>query len=132
QRIKASEEARRQRELKKFGKKVQIEKIQERQKKKKEELEKIKVMKKSDGVEDNAIADDFEIALEQAAADDRPKKETKNREKCKTYHLDLSIQKDARYGFGGKKRYAKSNTAASSADISQFDSKKNKGFGGRK
>ncbi|CAG8796404.1 18268_t:CDS:2, partial [Racocetra fulgida] len=69
QRIKASEEARRQRELKKFGKKVQIEKIQERQKKKKEELEKIKVMKKN-----TAIDDDFEIALEQAAADDRPKK----------------------------------------------------------
>ncbi|CAG8723740.1 7171_t:CDS:1, partial [Scutellospora calospora] len=48
QSIKASEEAKRQRELRKFGKKVQVEKIQERQKKKKEDLEKIKVMKKSD------------------------------------------------------------------------------------
>src|SRR5688572_21763265 len=47
QKIKASENARRQRELKKFGKKVQVEKVQERQKKRKEVLEKIKVMRKS-------------------------------------------------------------------------------------
>jgi len=46
--IKASEQARKQRESKKFGKKVQIEKLQERQKKKSEELEKIKTMKKSE------------------------------------------------------------------------------------
>jgi rRNA-processing protein EBP2 len=45
--IKASEEARRKRDLKKFGKKVQIERLQERQKQKREDLEKIKVMKKS-------------------------------------------------------------------------------------
>ncbi|CAG8724241.1 7067_t:CDS:2, partial [Cetraspora pellucida] len=126
QSIKASEEARRQRELKKFGKKVQIEKIQERQKKKKEELEKIKVMKKKrKGIEDTAIDDDFEIALEQAAADDRPKKRQNTGKNTKR------ISKNARYGFGGKKRHSKSNTATSSADISQFDSKKSKGFGRR-
>jgi rRNA-processing protein EBP2 len=45
--IKASEQARKQREAKKFGKKVQVEKLQERQKKKSEDLEKIKSMKKS-------------------------------------------------------------------------------------
>jgi rRNA-processing protein EBP2 len=47
QKIKASEESKRQRELKKFGKKVQIERLQERQKQKREDLEKIKAMKKS-------------------------------------------------------------------------------------
>ncbi|CAG8667585.1 327_t:CDS:2 [Cetraspora pellucida] len=98
QSIKASEEARRQRELKKFERK---------------------------GIEDTAIDDDFDIALEQAAADDRPKKRQNTGKNTKR------ISKNARYGFGGKKRHSKSNTATSSADISQFDSKKSKGFGRR-
>lgn len=45
--MKASEDAKRQRDLKKFGKKVQIEKLQERQKKKTEDMEKIKMLKRS-------------------------------------------------------------------------------------
>jgi rRNA-processing protein EBP2 len=45
--IKASEEAKRQRQLKKFGKKVQVAKQLERQKEKKALDEKIKAFKKS-------------------------------------------------------------------------------------
>jgi Eukaryotic rRNA processing protein EBP2 len=45
--VQASEDAKRQRDLKKFGKKVQIEKLQERQKKKTEDMEKIKMLKRS-------------------------------------------------------------------------------------
>lgn len=44
---KASAEARKQRDLKKFGKQVQVAKLQERQKEKRETLEKIKALKKS-------------------------------------------------------------------------------------
>lgn len=44
---KASAEARKQRDLKKFGKKVQVEKMQERAKEKKDTLEKIKSLKRS-------------------------------------------------------------------------------------
>ena len=44
---KASAEARKQRELKKFGKQVQIEKIQERAKQKRDTLDKIKSLKRS-------------------------------------------------------------------------------------
>jgi rRNA-processing protein EBP2 len=44
---KAAAEARRQRDLKKFGKQVQIAKLQQRQKEKKETLEKINSLKKS-------------------------------------------------------------------------------------
>ncbi|ORX44581.1 eukaryotic rRNA processing [Hesseltinella vesiculosa] len=44
---KASEEARRQRQLKKFGKKVQVEKQLERQKQKTQMLDKIKLLKRS-------------------------------------------------------------------------------------
>jgi rRNA-processing protein EBP2 len=36
-------------------------------------------------------------------------------------------KKDAKYGFGGKKRHAKSNDAGSTADIKGFSSKKMKG-----
>ncbi|KAI8080664.1 eukaryotic rRNA processing, partial [Gilbertella persicaria] len=45
--IKASEEAKHQRQLKKFGKKVQVEKQLERQKQKTDMLEKIKLLKRS-------------------------------------------------------------------------------------
>jgi rRNA-processing protein EBP2 len=45
--IKASEDAKRQRQLKKFGKKVQVEKQLERQKQKTEMLDKIKLLKRS-------------------------------------------------------------------------------------
>lgn len=44
---KASAEARKQRDLKKFGKQVQVAKLQEREKEKKATLEKIKVLKRS-------------------------------------------------------------------------------------
>lgn len=44
---KASAEARKQRDLKKFGKQVQVAKLQEREKEKRSTLEKIKVLKRS-------------------------------------------------------------------------------------
>lgn len=44
---KASAEARKQRDLKKFGKQVQVAKIQERDKERKQTMEKIKVLKRS-------------------------------------------------------------------------------------
>ncbi|CAM0141132.1 rRNA-processing protein EBP2 [Umbelopsis sp. WA50703] len=116
--VKASEDAKRQRELKKFGKKVQVEKLQERQKKKTEDMEKIKMLKrKRKGAEDFST-DDFDIELD-GGNDDKPNKKGKrgvsNRDK-----------KNAKYGFGGKKRYAKSNTAESSADVGGFNPQKNK------
>lgn len=45
---KASAEARKQRDLKKFGKQVQVAKLQQRQKEKRETLEKINSLKKSE------------------------------------------------------------------------------------
>lgn len=44
---KASAEARKQRDLKKFGKQVQVAKLQERDKERKQTMEKIKVLKRS-------------------------------------------------------------------------------------
>ncbi|KAF9944795.1 rRNA-processing protein and EBNA1-binding protein ebp2 [Mortierella alpina] len=86
--IQASERAKAQRELKKFGKKVQTEKRLEREKSKADALDKITALKK------------------------------KSRGK--------RSKKDHKFGFGGKKRFGKSNTADSSADVSGFSVKRNK------
>ncbi|KAI8578108.1 hypothetical protein K450DRAFT_249076 [Umbelopsis ramanniana AG] len=116
--VKASEDAKRQRDLKKFGKKVQIEKLQERQKKKSEDMEKIKMLKrKRKGAEDFST-EDFDIELD-GGADDKSNKKSKRGPSKRD-------KKDSKYGFGGKKRYAKSNTAESSADVGGFNPKKNK------
>jgi hypothetical protein len=45
--VKASEDAKRQRQLKKFGKKVQMEKQADRRKEKNDMLDKIKLLKRS-------------------------------------------------------------------------------------
>ncbi|GMF59091.1 unnamed protein product [[Candida] boidinii] len=63
---KAREEARRQRQLKKFGKQVQHETLQQRQKEKKDSLDKFKSLKRKR--QNNEIgADEFDIAVEEAA-----------------------------------------------------------------
>ncbi|KAG2176537.1 hypothetical protein INT44_007200 [Umbelopsis vinacea] len=117
--VKASEDAKRQRDLKKFGKKVQVEKLQERQKKKSEDMEKIKMLKrKRKGAEDFST-EDFDIELD-GGADDKSNKKSKRGGPSKRE------KKDSKYGFGGKKRHAKSNTAESSADVGGFNPKKNK------
>ncbi|KAG0680481.1 rRNA-processing protein and EBNA1-binding protein ebp2 [Pichia californica] len=65
---KAREEARRQRQLKKFGKQVQHETLQQRQKEKRETLDKIKSMKKKRKNNEISGGDDgFNIAVEEAS-----------------------------------------------------------------
>ncbi|RKP07646.1 eukaryotic rRNA processing [Thamnocephalis sphaerospora] len=125
--IVASEDARRQRELKKFGKKVQQEKLLERQKAKSTELDRIKTLKKKR--KGNELTDDheedFDVAVEKASSGAGSKggqeKNTKRR------------RKDAKFGFGGKKRNSKSNTASSTDDMSGYNGRKMKqGFAGVK
>lgn len=125
---KASEEAKRQRQLKKFGKQVQHATLQERAKQKKEILEKIKSLKKKRGA--NEISnndndyddDDFQIALEEATENNRTGGDNKRRKPN-----SKRLAKDAKYGFGGKKRGKRENDATSSADISGFSTRKMKG-----
>ncbi|EEQ45875.1 predicted protein [Candida albicans WO-1] len=127
---KASEEAKRQRQLKKFGKQVQHATLQERAKQKKETLEKIKSLKKKRGANEISNDDDFQIALEEATennqkyghggsgsgGDNKRRKPNSKR-----------LAKDAKYGFGSKKRGKRENDSASSADISGFSTRKMKG-----
>ncbi|PWY97359.1 Ebp2-domain-containing protein [Testicularia cyperi] len=121
--IKASEAAKKQRELKKFGKKVQVEKLEERLRKKKELNEKISGLKrKHSSMDDGDDGDEFDVRLEEALAD-KPGRTAKKGAAAerdgpnKKSRMPRSAR-DAKYGFGGKKRYAKSNTAESTNDFS--------------
>ncbi|KAG5372070.1 rRNA-processing protein [Yarrowia sp. C11] len=111
---KASEEARRQRDLKKFGKKVQHNKLQERAKDKKDTLDKIKSLKRKRAGQE-MTSEEFDIAVEEAASENH-NIEGKNHKRQ---------AKDAKFGFGGKKRFRKANTSESSGDMSGFNQKRN-------
>lgn len=119
--LKASEEAKKQRQLKKFGKKVMHETLQERDKQKKETLEKIKSLKKKRGANEMLDDDDFQIALDEATGETNKSKRVKPNAK--------RLAKDSKYGFGGKKRFFRKNDAESSSDI--YDQRKKKGKAAR-
>ncbi|CEJ02583.1 hypothetical protein RMCBS344292_16584 [Rhizopus microsporus] len=91
--IKASEDAKRQRQLKKFGKKVQVQKQLERQKRKAETLEKIKLLKKKKLNEDLTTNDDFDIALEKASKKPKTKSSFKGAKGAKGSKVTKSKRK---------------------------------------
>ncbi|KAF1989887.1 Ebp2-domain-containing protein [Aulographum hederae CBS 113979] len=128
---KAAAEARKQRDLKKFGKQVQVAKQQERDKAKKETLERISVLKrKRQGadVANDKEEDLFDVALEDAAQADKADK--KGRRASGDGKPNYKRQKkDERYGSGGKKKRAKSNNAESAGDMRDFPGKKMKKSG---
>ncbi|CAK7264852.1 rRNA-processing protein EBP2 [Sporothrix epigloea] len=135
---KASAEARKQRDLKKFGKKVQVEKMQERAKEKKDTLEKIKSLKRKRselGTSSTHEADLFDVAVEKelSSAPGAKKNAAKGgRGAGAPGGPNAKRQKkNDKYGFGGKKRHIKSGDAMSSADLSGFNAKKMKAGGGR-
>jgi len=119
--IKNAEAAKRQRDLKKYGKKVQTEKILEKNKNKKMEMEKINRLKRKRSDNND---DDFDVSLD---FDDN--KSNKKAQKSKK-----RLAKDKKFGYGGRKRGSKQNTAESTADMSGFSHKKMKesSFGGNK
>lgn len=119
---KASEDAKKQRSLKKFGKQVQNATLQERAKQKRETLDKINSLKKKRKSSGLSNEDDFQIALEEATRENSHQDSSKRRKPN-----GKRLAKDAKYGFGGKKRLSRENDAQSSADISGFSSKKMKG-----
>ncbi|ODV95652.1 hypothetical protein PACTADRAFT_3342 [Pachysolen tannophilus NRRL Y-2460] len=127
---KATEDSKKQRHLKKFGKQVQNATLQERQKEKRETLEKIKSLKKKR--QGNEISnDDFDIAIEEATAAKEEYKD-KHDKNGRGKPNNKRLAKNAKYGSGGMKRFKRKNDAASSADISGFSSKKMKTSSGGK
>ncbi|WPG99310.1 Hypothetical protein R9X50_00212300 [Acrodontium crateriforme] len=132
-RKKASADARRQRDLKKFGKAVQVAKLQERDKAKRDTLDKINVLKRKReggaGLTTNE-EDMFDVALDDAADGEKAARRFKDGRGGPEGGKGAKRQKkDAKFGFGGKKRFSKSNDAKSSGDVSGFSVKKMKGKG---
>ncbi|KAI9831326.1 MAG: hypothetical protein M1819_005100 [Sarea resinae] len=138
-RKKASADARKQRDLKKFGKQVQVAKLQERDKAKRETLDKIKVLKRkrqsgdnSADAGENEANDLFDVALDNAVSSRAPpnnKDSRPSRAGGKPTDQNKRQKRDQKFGFGGKKRFSKSGDAASSADMSGFSVGKMKGRG---
>ncbi|GAA5881730.1 hypothetical protein JCM16303_006428 [Sporobolomyces ruberrimus] len=112
--MKASEEARKLRELKKFGKKVQVEKIREREKEKKAVGDRLESLKKKRKNGDAFTStEDFDVALEDAlATSSAPKKQKMNEsERPGRGRKGLTRKgRDSKFGFGsGAGRRSKQN-----------------------
>ncbi|WYZ39006.1 hypothetical protein EsH8_III_000920 [Colletotrichum jinshuiense] len=125
---KAAAEARKLRDLKKFGKQVQVAKLQERQKAKKDTLDKIKTLKRK-RQENSSNLDthegDFDVTV-----DNETKSHTNSAGRGGKSGSGVNTKrnkKNEKYGFGGKKRHAKSGDAMSSGDLSAFNPKRMKG-----
>ncbi|XP_076307342.1 putative rRNA-processing protein EBP2 isoform X1 [Tachypleus tridentatus] len=113
--LERSEKARKLRELRKFGKKIQNEVLQERQKQKKQMLESVKKYRK--GQTKNLDFLDGTPIQSKKSSQEKGQKRNKMAQQRKKY-------KDTRYGYGGQKKRSKYNTAQSSAAMSGFHSKK--------
>lgn len=116
---KAREDARKQRNLKKFGKQVQNATLQRRQLEKKDALDKIKDLKKKRKASE-ITGDDFNVGVEEVTEDN-------NRRWENGRPSGKRSAKNAKYGQGGLKRFKRKNDADSSADVSGFSAKKMKG-----
>lgn len=127
QSIQASELARKQREAKKFGKKVQIEKQLERERQRKQELEKIKMARKKQDSTQNEDGFDVSIGDDDVSKASHKKSSQQNKKKMGHSKNSKRVHKDKKFGFGGPKRNQKSNTAKSTDDLSSFNVKKMKG-----
>jgi len=127
--IKKSEDKRKEREGKKFGKQVQHEKLRERERSKKEMEDRLKGLKRKrkDGVDFPDAKDDdaFDVAVDDAV-EGRPSKKAKS--DTRSGPKISRNKRDAKFGFGGKDRRSKQNTRQSTE---QFDFGSRKGAGGK-
>lgn len=136
--IKKSEDKRKEREGKKYGKQVQIEKLKERERSKKDMDERLKGLKRSKlpihllnaircscnfserkGALDNAQADDegFDIAVEDVITE-RPAKRARGPGGGRGRDSKLPRSaRDSKFGFGGAGRRSKQNTRESTDDF---------------
>ncbi|GAA5845526.1 hypothetical protein JCM9279_003062 [Rhodotorula babjevae] len=103
--MKASEEARKLRDAKKFGKKVQHERLRERERDKKAVGDKLESLKKRRKGDASFGGDDFDVALEDALASAGPaskKRKTNESERPGRARAGISrAGRDKKFGFGG-------------------------------
>ncbi|KAI3323008.1 Ebp2-domain-containing protein [Xylariaceae sp. AK1471] len=126
---KASAEARKLRDLKKFGKQVQVAKLQERAKEKRDTLEKIKTLKRKrsetgGGELGTREADLFDVGVENELKGFKGR--SQQRGERGGGPGAKRQKKNEKFGFGGKKKHGKSGDATSSGDLSGFSAKRMK------
>ncbi|XP_069560933.1 probable rRNA-processing protein EBP2 [Brachyistius frenatus] len=122
--LEKSEKAKKLREQRKFGKKVQVEVIQKRQKEKKAMMSAVKKYQK--GMTDKLDFLDGDKKTAKESSEGPKKASNKKGPNAKRKY------KDQKFGFGGKKSGKKWNTKDSFNDVSSFRSKVAHGKGGKK
>lgn len=120
------QEARKQRELKKYGKKVQHEKLQQRQKEKREMLDKVNNLKRKNK-DVSAANDDFDVQLDDAIGDKKKERDQKYKLGNKTNSRQppnrKRLAKNSKFG-SGHKRGERKNTSESSMDLGGYKNKR--------
>ena len=81
--------------------------------------------RKSTDPGDTEETDMFDVALEDASNTNKTTRSERIGQGGRSIHKRQ--KKDARFGFGGKKRFAKSGDARSTGDLREFSTKKMKG-----
>lgn len=132
--IKKSEEAKKQRDLKKYGKQIQVEKLKQREADKRNFNEKVAGLKRKrkDGAEIGGEDDEFGISVDDD--DDVPQRGGRAGRGGKMGGKSKMPRhaRDAKYSLGGSSRRAKQNTRESANDIPGWGgSDKKKGRGGK-
>ncbi|WVN85110.1 uncharacterized protein L203_100252 [Cryptococcus depauperatus CBS 7841] len=126
QTIKKSEAAKKQRDLKKFGKQIQQEKLKQREQDKKSFDERVQGLKRKrkEGMEIGEDGDEFDIAVEDAMKGRTEKLGRGTQDKSKMpRHV-----RDSKYSLGGGGRRSKQNTRESTMD---FGGSMSRGKGGK-
>ncbi|KJE91078.1 hypothetical protein, variant [Capsaspora owczarzaki ATCC 30864] len=116
QAVERSEQAKKSRQMKQFGKKVQQQVLEDRQKQKTSDLEAIKKFKKDRSAKPDFLDDgddQFNIGV------DKEESHSQKTNSKRSYKND-------KYGNGGKKRGSKRNTRDSASDDSSFNFARNK------
>ncbi|KAH7643047.1 rrna-processing protein ebp2-like protein [Dermatophagoides farinae] len=127
--MEASDKAKRQRDLKKYGKKVQQEIQLKRQQEKRELLEKIQRYKKGklDSL-DFLDQPNGGPSTSKSKQQQQPKQQMNGRNVKKNGKAKITKKqryKETRYGYGGQKKRSKYNSSQSAADMSTFSARKN-------
>ncbi|KAG8003200.1 putative rRNA-processing protein EBP2 [Nibea albiflora] len=132
--LEKSEKAKKLREQRKFGKKVQVEVIQKRQKEKKAMMSAVKKYQKGMTDKLDFLEGDKKTAGKDASQGPKKALNKKGKLKCDCYFDSSNAKrkyKDQKFGFGGKKSGKKWNTKESYNDVSSFRAKTAHGKGGK-
>jgi len=120
-RVEHIEERKKQKDIKKYSKQVQVAQNQEKQKKKKSDMTAVTKWRKSR--EKGSAPEEFPVELLEEESKVVSKKRKATSQSRGTTNKQI---KDKKYGFGGRKRGAKGNTAETASDMSAFNIGKNK------